>query len=129
MHLPWKTIKKGKYLYAKIPNHPYATKNGYVLEHRAEMENYLGRYLTKDEVVHHIDENTHNNDITNLRVMSLRDHGLLHKKPLKMEQRICPVCGITFIRRPKGKADIGVIPCCSRKCNGKRSKILQNNLG
>jgi hypothetical protein len=58
-HSEWKTIKKGEYLYAKIPNHPNSTKNGYVLEHRAVMENFLGRYLDTSEVVHHVNGDKH----------------------------------------------------------------------
>lgn len=128
MHTTWKTIKKGKYLYAKIPNHPNATNKGYVLEHRAEMEKYLGRYLPKDEIIHHIDGNTHNNNITNLRVMSYSDHNNLHKPALKMQECVCPNCGVVFLRRPKGKYDIGRIPKCSRKCNGEYSKKIQLGL-
>jgi len=50
-----KVISKGDYLYALVPEHPNATKNGYVLMHRIVMENHLGRILNKDEVVHHLD--------------------------------------------------------------------------
>ena len=128
LHKPWKTIKKGEYLYAKIPNHPNATKNGYVLEHRAVMENFLGRYLEVSEVVHHINNHKHDNRIENLRLMSRKDHGWLHKPPLKTEERICPNCGRSFIRKPKGKADTGVSPKCSRKCNGEYSRKIQMGL-
>ena len=38
----WKTIKKGNYLYGLVPNHPKATKNGYVLEHRLQVQVLLG---------------------------------------------------------------------------------------
>lgn len=127
MHNDWKVIKKGEYIYGKISNHPNATSNGYVLEHRLVMENYLGRYLTSNEIVHHVDQNTKNNDISNLRVMSRKDHGHLHKRVLQMEQRTCPVCNVDFIRRPKGVYDKNRIPCCSRSCNGKRSKQIQIN--
>lgn len=125
MHTEWKTIKKGNYLYGLVKEHPNSTRHGYVLEHRLEMEKYLGRYLTKEEVVHHIDENRHNNHISNLRLMDYYTHNNLHKKLLKMESRICPVCNVEFIRKPKGKYDIGRVSCCSRSCNGKRSKRLQ----
>jgi hypothetical protein len=124
----WKTIKKGAYLYAKVPNHPNATKSGYVLEHRYVMERFLGRLLTKDEVVHHIDNNRHNNEISNLRLMTRSEHGKFHKKPLVLEERVCPVCDSIFLRRPKGKADSGVSPTCSRKCNGSRSRRIQLSL-
>ena len=64
-----KIVKKGDYLYAVVPDHPNATKHGYVLEHRVVMENYLGRLLTKGEVVHHLDGNKHNNQIENLELL------------------------------------------------------------
>ena len=38
-----KIVSKGDYLYALVPEHPKATKNGYVLLHRIVMENHLGR--------------------------------------------------------------------------------------
>jgi len=37
-----------------------------VLEHRRVMEEHIGRPLTSEEIVHHIDYNKHNNNITNL---------------------------------------------------------------
>jgi hypothetical protein len=33
-----KLVSKGDYTYAKVPEHPSATKNGYVLEHRIVVE-------------------------------------------------------------------------------------------
>ena len=49
-------------------------------EHRYIMEQILGRKLTKDEVVHHIDGNKLNNDPSNLQVMSRAEHTRLHSK-------------------------------------------------
>jgi len=123
----WKTVKKGDYLYAKVPDHPNATSNGYVLEHRVVVERYLGRYLDRKELVHHIDENKKNNEIENLRVMSPTDHNNLHKRKLVMVQHNCPNCGIDFIRRPKGKNEPNE-PKCSRRCNGQYSKKIQMGL-
>ena len=64
----------GLYKLIHIPEHPYATKAGYVREHRLVMERHLGRYLKPDEIVHHKDSNTLNNDISNLEVLNKRDH-------------------------------------------------------
>lgn len=46
--------------------------------HRAIVEEYIGRQLTEDEVVHHIDGNRSNNDISNLMVMTQSKHAKLH---------------------------------------------------
>lgn len=67
--------KGGKYLvkgYWMIwsPDHPNATKDGRVAEHRLVMEHHIGRYLTREEVVHHINGNRTDNRIENLVLFS-----------------------------------------------------------
>lgn len=47
---------------------------------RYVMEQILGRKLTKDEIVHHIDGNKLNNDPSNLQIMSRAEHARLHMK-------------------------------------------------
>ena len=59
-------IKRTGYWYVHIPDHPYSGKQGYVAEHRLVVEKKLGRYLTRSEVVHHINENRTDNRIANL---------------------------------------------------------------
>ena len=41
------------YLKQIAKGHPYADKNGYVLQHRLVMEGVIGRHLTPGERVHH----------------------------------------------------------------------------
>lgn len=54
-------------------------KNGkQIKKHRLIMEEHLGRELNKDEIVHHIDGNGLNNNISNLQVMHKSDHSRLH---------------------------------------------------
>lgn len=63
-------LMKG-YIYQRTPNHPNGTKHGcYVALHRLVMEEKLGRYLLKTEVVDHIDADITNNHPDNLRVFS-----------------------------------------------------------
>ena len=113
-----KIVKKGDYLYAVVPEHPRATKNGYVLEHRIVIENKLGRILESSEIVHHIDGNKHNNNVDNLEVMTASEHAYHHvKKGRKMKTVCCGYCGKEFTRESRlffGKKS----PMCSRRCNG-----------
>ena len=86
------------------PNHPKTHSNGCVYEHILVAEQKIGRYLTEEEVVHHIDENKLNNSPDNLMVFATNaDHVRFHKTGLcKLEGdhyigldnfKKCPVCG------------------------------------
>ena len=131
--------KQHEYLYALIHGHPNCTPKGYVLYHRLIMENYIGRYLTRDEVVHHKDGNKSNNDISNLELMTNAEHSRLHAKEqaktcvhLSLEL-LCPICGKIFYRkqsesqynsniqsRNKSNAD-----CCCLKCAQKMAVYIK----
>jgi hypothetical protein len=65
-----------KYRLLLLPNHPFADKRGYYREHRYVLEQKLGRYLTPNEEVHHIDGNGLNNDPSNLRLMKNKHYHL-----------------------------------------------------
>lgn len=56
-------------------------------EHRVVAEQMLGRPLQRGEIVHHIDGNKHNNDPSNLRVMSQADHLRLHRAEMEMAKK------------------------------------------
>lgn len=110
-----KVVKKGEYLYAVVLNHPRATKNNYVLHHRVVMENSLGRLLTKEEVVHHLNGNKHDNRIENLEVMTAKEHSLLHSsRGRHMTKVICAFCQKQFERETRQLKGKGL---CSRRCN------------
>ena len=49
-------------------------KRGARHEHRIVAEEMLGRPLTANEIVHHLDGNRHNNATSNLKVMTQREH-------------------------------------------------------
>ena len=66
-------------------------KCGYKLIHRQIMEESLGRPLTKDEVVHHINRNKQDNRIENLQLMTREEHGLLHYLEPNPDPRKCKV--------------------------------------
>ncbi len=54
-------------------------------EHRFLIEKKIGRKLTKNEHVHHINENKLDNRLENLCVLSNSDHGKLHSEIKKKQ--------------------------------------------
>lgn len=121
------TASKGDYIYARVPDHPNATKHGYVLEHRIVVENALGRLLTTNEVVHHRDENKKNNHLDNLEVLTRSAHSKHHAMKPKFYWPSCAECGVVFLRRynqrPGTKGYVNTF--CTRSCAGKFNRRLQ----
>lgn len=67
------------YIWVYKPNHPFCDSHKCVFEHRLIMEQMLGRYLTKKEVVHHINKITNDNRIKNLMLIAnTAEHTKMH---------------------------------------------------
>lgn len=52
----------------------------YIFEHRHFMEQSIGRKLTSNEVVHHINHDKLDNRLENLQLMTRREHMLAHRE-------------------------------------------------
>lgn len=68
------------YIKVYCPTHPFATKDGYIMEHVLVMEREIGRYITREEVVHHKNHIRNDNRIENLELMTFKAHASLHMK-------------------------------------------------
>lgn len=74
------------YILIKNPKHPFANKAGYVPEHRLVMEHKIGRYLKKEEVVHHINGKRDDNREENLELFnSKKEHMTNHNDKIKKD--------------------------------------------
>jgi hypothetical protein len=66
------------YVWLWLPDHPNAIKRGWFAYHRYVMEKHLGRYLKREELVHHINEIRHDNRLENLQVVTHKQHMSIH---------------------------------------------------
>jgi len=75
------------YINIWAPDHPHTKTNQYILEHRLIVEENIGRYLGKDELVHHINGIRDDNRIENLIILTRKNH---------LGMVLCPHCGKSF---------------------------------
>jgi hypothetical protein len=108
-HPSWKggrQLNSNGYWVIWCPYHPDSNSKGYVFEHRLIMEEHIGRFLLNEEIVHHIDENRQNNEISNLQLINRDQHMKIHYK-IDMSNRICSRCDrnwskYDWFKRPEG---------------------------
>lgn len=82
--------------------------------HRIVWEYYYGE-IPDGYVIHHIDANKDNNDISNLQMLTSVEHRKLHNLQTKSNEYVCEVCGKIFASSNiRGKARF-----CSKECNAK----------
>lgn len=81
----------------------------------------LGRYLTSDEEVDHIDTNCANDDIDNLQLLSVDEHLDKTKKEnttgRTMIDIVCPYCKKEFVREKRQVKT--KLSFCSKSCSAK----------
>jgi len=66
------------------PDHPYPNrKRTHVYRYRLVVEKHLGRFLSPEEVVHHINEDPSDDRLENLKIMTQSEHMKLHQEHRK----------------------------------------------
>lgn len=94
------------------------------LLHRVIYEEYHNVILTNKDVIHHIDGNKENNDVSNLELTNNSEHAKLHQKSRikPLIQLICQQCNKKYkipIAQYKSKIKQGqTIFVCSKHCGG-----------
>lgn len=82
-------------------------------EHRAVMQESLGRLLLPTDIVHHRNGDKLDNRPENLVLTDARTHGLEHHSPTLPVEKACVICGAIF--RPH-KTKRRRAQTCSRVC-------------
>lgn len=86
-----------EYFYAG-KDHPLSSKgvsskgNGCVFVHRHNASVKIGRWLTTEEHIHHVDENKRNNDGDNLLIVNSSEHTKLHRTKYNRLILKCEYC-------------------------------------
>ncbi len=68
----------GGYVFIYMPEHPFCNRNRRVKEERLVVENHIGRYLTREEIVHHKNRKKTDNSLDNLQIVTQPEHQKIH---------------------------------------------------
>lgn len=106
-----RSVRKDGYVSVKIG------VRRYTLEHRLVMETILGRELTADEHVHHINRDRADNGPENLQVVSASEHAKLHPDwPQHQRSRVSLICHRCGQGYEKPLHRLGESKYCSNGC-------------
>lgn len=91
---------------------------------------HIGRYLSTNEHIDHIDNNQLNDDINNLQILTKAENNDKMRKRHNIKRSyttlICPICNNEFTR-PTNRITHKVNPTCSRKCGYKKMKLTNDS--
>lgn len=116
---------KGKYKHPSGYIYVYDGSKRIIGEHRYIMEQYLGRKLNYNEIVHHKNGDKTDNRLENLEIQLRKDHRGTHGEGIEKVELICSWCGKTFIREKRAVKKNYKNYYCNRSCMGKHQTYLR----
>ncbi len=123
------------YILEYKPKHPCHQRGGWIFQHRIVMEKYLGRYLTRDERIHHENGMKTDNRIENLKLFANHsEHLKYHLSDPKLIERLREL-GYKRIQTPETKEKCRIVKLGNKHCVGRhlsfetRMKISKANKG
>lgn len=119
------------YEYIYNPSHPLSNKSGKVYVHRIVASGKIGRLISSEEHVHHIDGDKLNNNPENLQIVSNSEHNKIEweKKGFSpYESHYCSSCGKELYknRNPITGLCSECYPETNRKFNPTKEELEEN---
>ncbi len=121
---------KNGYLIFRDSSHPLAyPSDSSVYYHRHLASLKVGRWLSPEEHVHHVDENKLNNKEENLQVLSAAEHGRVHNTNslYDSEDRLLEKYNCLFCQKEFNPLRVSAKKFCSTECSHANS-IKDKNL-
>lgn len=105
-------------------------RNRYCYEHHLVYWQSYGVVANSNEIIHHKDENKHNNSPENLELKTRSAHATEHgrKRGKIMVELLCPYCQIPFIieKRCSYLQKGGYSTCCSKWCASRFNHLSEH---
>ena len=123
-------MRNGKYILVKAPDdYPGKRYRGrYCYEHTLVYWQTYGTLPKTGELIHHKDENPHNNDVSNLEITTIVDHTIYHRRTgVRMVRMTCVFCHNIFEkeRRRTHLVKGGTYTCCNATCQHRFMRLSE----
>jgi len=109
-------------------------RDRYIYEHHYVYWKHTGVYIDETQIIHHCNENKHDNRFENLELQTRKQHAKQHAKQhgknrvKKMVKLKCPSCDTVFSREHRGThltSSKKTVTTCSRSCSAKLSSFVR----
>lgn len=100
-----------------VPNHKRGNDQHYVLRSIVAYEIYHNIVVPKTLEIHHINENTLDDSIENLQLVTKSEHRIIHNRTVgRIITRVCKYCGKEFEIQKHRLKEVGRGKYCSQEC-------------